>query len=100
MSVNNSASRYWLASALTFLAYFVCALLLLGPFAIAPATPSLVAVLVVSTLVLLLANAWCTGRLAWLLGRRWYVWAAVTLLLAPIGGLIGLGMLRPSTKVA
>ena len=96
--MNDSASRYWLAATLTFLAYFVCALLLLGPFTVAPATPSLVAALVVSTAVLLLANAWCTGRLAWLLGRRWYVWAAVTLLLAPIGGLMGLGVPRPSTK--
>lgn len=65
--------------------HLCCAMVTLGPFQVAPATPAIVAVLAAATVVFLVACACFVGRLAWLHDRRWYVWVAVVVLLAPVG---------------
>lgn len=93
MAQGLSLPRTQAAAACTFVAYLVGALALLGPFHLAPATPSVVGSLSVATLLALLANALCMARWAWLVGRRWYVWAAAAVLVPPLGALVGFAVL-------
>lgn len=98
MAQGLSLPRTQAAAVFTFVAYLVGALALLGPLHLAPATPPVVAILSVGTLLALLANALCMARWASLVGRRWYVWAAAAVLLAPIGALIGFAVLRRADR--